>query len=58
MRRSKIFSEGEMDAMDKRIAGDKSDDNGVFAARLKPKVIEIVEVWFPKKRQLRKLLGR
>jgi hypothetical protein len=58
MRESKIFSELELESLDTRMQGDKKDVNGVFAGRVKPKVKEIVNVWCPLKKDLKKLIKK
>jgi hypothetical protein len=56
--RSRIFSNGELDEMERRKAGDKSDKYGIFSSRLKPRIKELLEEWFPKKKELQDLLGK
>ena len=34
----------------------KKDNNGIYASRVKPKIKELLEVWFPKKKELSKLV--
>ena len=58
MIKSKIFTNAEMQNMDERIAGSKKDSTGIFSARIKPKIIELLKVWFPKKKQLEKLVNK
>jgi len=55
---SKIFTKAEKKSLDKRLEGDKSDPNGLFSARVKPKVKELLEHWFPKKTELEKLVEK
>lgn len=52
---SKIFTEAEQDALDKRLEGDKKDDTGIYSSRVKPKIKELLEVWMPRKKELEKL---
>lgn len=52
---SKIFTEAELKALDKRIAGNKKDPTGIYANRVKPKLVEILE-WCKKARIIRRLL--
>lgn len=53
---SKIFTDLELKEIDKRKKGDYSDKFGLFSARIKPKIIELLEVWFPKKKTLETLI--
>lgn len=52
---SKLFTDAELNALDKRLEGDKKDDTGIYASRVKPKVKELLEVWIPRKKELEKL---
>ena len=56
MNKSKIFTNTELKSMEEREKGNKSDETGIFSARIKPKIKEMIEVWFPKKKQLMKLI--
>lgn len=53
---SKIFSNTEMESMNKVKEGDRSDKTGVFYARAVPKIKELIEVWFPNRKELEKLI--
>lgn len=54
---SKIFTTTEQDFLEKRLAGKKNwDTTGIFSRRIKPKIQELLEYWFPKRRELQKLL--
>jgi len=55
---SKIFTEAELKALEKRIKGNKKDKTGIYSKRVKPKIIEILEVWFKKKKELKKTLPK
>lgn len=55
MDKSMIFTEAEQDALNKRLNGSKADPTGIYSARVKPKIKELLEVWFPKKKELEKL---
>lgn len=55
--KTKIFTDSEMKAMEERQQGSKKDDTGIYAARVKPKIIDMLERWFPKKKQLKKLIN-
>ena len=54
--KSKIFKPSELKAMEKRKSKDYTDSTGTFSGRVKPKINEILDVWIPKKKELRKLL--
>ena len=56
MQRSKIFTQAEQKALDNRIKGSKKDNTGIFSARVKPKIMEMLEYWFPKKKELEKAI--
>jgi hypothetical protein len=53
---SKIFTRTELEAIERRKKKDYSDKRGVFSGRAKPKIIELIEVWFPKKKELKDLI--
>lgn len=53
---SKIFTHTEMVVIDNRMKGIKSDPTGIFSGRIKPKIKEILDVWFKKKDELESLL--
>ncbi len=53
--KSKIFTQAEIKALDNRIKGSKKDPTGIFAARVKPKIIELL-AWFKKRKILEKLV--
>lgn len=54
---SKIFTETEHNCLKERLTGSKKDTTGIFSARVKPKLIEMFEYWFPKREQLIKLIN-
>ena len=56
MRQSRVFGEKELILLEKRIDGDKKDPTGLWSRKVKPKVIEIVNDWMPRKRQLKKVI--
>jgi len=56
MRKSKIFSDGELAELKRRENKDYKDKYGIFSSRTKPKIIELLEVWLPKKKQLEKII--
>ena len=53
--KSKIFTQAEIKALDNRIKGSKKDPTGIFAARVKPKIIELLS-WFKKRKILERLV--
>jgi hypothetical protein len=53
---SNIFTNAELKSIEEREKGNKKDETGIFSSRVKPKMTEIIEVWFPKKKQLNKLI--
>lgn len=56
LRTSKIFTEAEIKLIKRREQGDLSDPTGLFAGRIKPKLIELLTVWLPQKRKMNKLI--
>lgn len=54
--KSKIFTKAEQESLKKRMEGSKEDKTGIFSARVKPKIIEILGVWIPKKKELDRLI--
>ena len=55
MRQSKLFGEKELVLLENRIEGDKKDPTGLWSRKVKPKVIELVDEWMPRRRQLKKI---
>ncbi len=55
MNKSKIFTKAELEEIERRKKGDKSDKTGIFSARVKPKIIELLE-WFTKRKELKNLI--
>ncbi len=53
--KSKIFTEAELKALEERIKGKKKDTTGIYSNRVKPKIKELLDVWFKRKRELKKL---
>lgn len=53
---SKIFTQAEQESLQERLKGSKKDNTGIFSARVKPKITEMLEHWFPQKRQLKKAI--
>jgi len=56
MRHSKLFGEKELILLEKRLKGDKKDPTGLWARKVKPKVIELVNEWIPRQKQLNKII--
>lgn len=56
MRKSKLFGDKELESLEERIKGNKKDPNGVWSNRIKPKVIELVNEWIPRKNELKKII--
>lgn len=54
--KSKIFTGAELNSLNNRLKGSKKDDTGIYSARVKPKIIELLSHWFPMYRQLKKLV--
>lgn len=55
-RQSLIFTDAEMDAINRRMQGDKSDKTGIFSGRVKPKIAELIQ-WAAHKKTLGKLIA-
>ena len=53
MRKSKLFGERELELLEQRIKGNKKDTTGLWARKVKPKVIELLD-WMPRKKELKK----
>jgi len=51
-----IFSNSELEALERRKNGVLSDSSGIFSARIKPKIKEILEIWLPQEEFLRKMI--
>ena len=56
MKNSKIFGNKELALLENRIKGNKQDLTGQYARLVKPKVIEILLTWLPRKKELSKLI--
>ncbi len=52
---SKLFTKAELKEIERRKKGDKADKTGIFSARVKPKIIELLE-WFSKRKELKRLI--
>ena len=55
MQPSKLFTKAELQEIERRKKGNKADKTGIFSARVKPKIIELLE-WFKKRHELKKLI--
>lgn len=52
---SKIFTNSELAEMERQKSGDRSDKYGLFHNRVRPKIRELLNVWFPKANELAEL---
>ena len=57
MNKSLIFTDAEMEAIERRKQGDKTDKTGIFFGRIKPKIEEMLNYWFSEKKILLKLIA-
>ncbi len=55
MDKSTIFTKAELKEIEKRKKGDKSDKTGIFFNRVKPKIIELLDL-FKQRKELKKLI--
>jgi hypothetical protein len=53
---SRLFSQSDLREMERRKNGDYKDRFGVFSKSTRPKIREILEVWFPRRKELEKLV--
>lgn len=53
--KSTIFTDAELKALERRRKGDKKDPTGIFHARVKPKLGELLE-WFKIRREISSIL--
>lgn len=53
---NRIFTEAEAKSLEDRIKGSRKDITGIFSARVKPKIIEMLKVWLPIKNKLEKII--
>ena len=51
-----IFTIAEYQSLMNRLNGSKKDKSGIYSARVKPKIKEMLE-WFSKKEELEKLIN-
>ena len=56
MRKSRLFGDKELALLEQRIKGSKKDKTGLWSRKVKPKVKELVDVWLPRKKELKKTL--
>jgi len=56
MRKSKLFGERELELLEARIKGSKRDDTGLWSRKVKPKVKELVDVWLPRRKELKRTI--
>jgi hypothetical protein len=56
MRKSKIFGDKELALLEKHIVGSKKDDTGLWCRKIKPKVKELVDVWLPRRKELKRTI--
>jgi len=56
MRKSKIFGDKELILLEKHIAGSRKDDTGLWCRKIKPKVKELVDVWLPRRKELKRTI--
>lgn len=54
---SLIFTQAEMEAIERRKQGDKTDKTGIFFGRIKPKIEEMLNYWFSEKKTMQKLIA-
>lgn len=54
--KSKIFTDLEYDILDDRFKGKKAP-NSVFGDRIRPKLIEFIDVWTPKIDKIKELIN-
>ena len=57
MNKSLIFTDAEMESIERRKQGDKTDKTGIFFGRIKPKIEEILNYWFSEKKTMQKLIA-
>jgi len=55
---SRIFTNAELKELERRKQGNKKDSTGIFSARIKPKIQELLSVWIPKKKELEMFISK
>jgi hypothetical protein len=53
---SNLFTPTELKALNQRLKGSKKDPTGIYAARVKPKIIELLS-WIKRKKELERLIS-
>lgn len=53
---SRVFSDSELESMERVKKGDRKTKSSIFYNRAKPKIKELLEEWFPRKKELQKLI--
>lgn len=56
MRKSRIFTNRELQEITIFQDGNRKDKNGIFCSKVRPKIKELFDVWFPKKKELQQLI--
>ena len=54
---STIFTKAEQEALNRRLEGSKADPTGIYSSRVKPKIKELINTWFPMRKKLDRLVG-
>ena len=54
--KSRLFTDAEYDLMKSFDKGRRKDPTGLMAGRIRPKIKEMLDVWFPLKKNLRRYL--
>lgn len=57
MQKSNIFTDAELEALQNRRKGNKADPTGIYNARVKPKLLEILN-WFELRAEIKKLVEK
>ena len=55
-KKSRIFTEAELKSLRERVEGSKKDPTGIFSARVKPKIEELLYYWFKERGKLDKIV--
>ena len=56
MEKSNLFTKAELEELQRRKNKDFSDKTGIYSLRIKPKLTELLNYWFPRKKELEKLI--
>lgn len=56
--KSRIFTKAEVKEIERKLAQGIGDPTGIFYGRIKPKIKELLEEWFPRKKELKELIKR